>query len=376
VVIEVRLVDGATQQYVADPIARRSDLRNIERLYRGLTAAIASEIQLALTPQAEAHLASGRPVNPQAYDAYLRGMSHWQRATPADFDRALEYFQQALSLDSTYAPAQAGVALVRWAWAETRTGLARVQARAAIDRALALDSTLADVQYVLAMVRAWLEWDWEDGEAAFRKAIEINPNYAEARAWYAGFLYTMERPEEGRAQMERALELDPFNLMLRTMNGGLLSTEHRYADAIDELEAVLRIEPDHMTAQVNLLWAYHDNGSYDEALALARTMMLPGDRELEEAIDRGYAEGGYRAAMLRGAETVAARPEAAELFSMQVAGTFAMAGERERTLEWLEIAYEARHYVLPGFLSASGFGPVPGDDPQYRDLRRRVGLPH
>ena len=100
--IEVRLVDGTTQQAVADPIVRRSDLRDIERLYRGLTAAIAAEIRVALTPQAEAFLASARPVNPQAYEAYLRGMSQWQRMT--NLDRALAYFQQALSLDSTYAP--------------------------------------------------------------------------------------------------------------------------------------------------------------------------------------------------------------------------------------------------------------------------------
>jgi tetratricopeptide (TPR) repeat protein len=369
--IEVRLVDGTTEQIVADPILHRSDLRDIERLYRGLTAAIAAEVRVALTPQAEAHLASARPVNPQAYEAYLKGNFHWQRMTPTDLPRALEYFEQARSLDSTYAPAHAGIALSWWFGAATRHSPRRAQARAAIHGALALDSTLAEVQYVAAMVRAWLDWDWEGGEAAFRKAIEINPNYAEARAFYANLLYIMERPEEGRAQMERALELDPFNPTIRAYNGGrLVVYERRYAEAIEELEAVLRIEPNHIAARTYLTGAYRASGNYDAELAMVRRGNF--DQELLDAVERAYAEGGYRAAMLRLAETLAARPDA---HHVGVAMTYADAGERERTLDWLELAYEARHYMLPSFLPASGFGPVPGDDRRYQALRQRMGLP-
>jgi serine/threonine-protein kinase len=370
--IAVNVVDGRTQEYVADRIVRRSDLSDIERLYRGLTAAIAAEIQAALTPQAEAHLARARPVNPQAYEAYLKGHFHWQRMTPTDLPRALEYFQQARSLDSTYAPAHAGIALSWWFGASTRHSPRRAQARAAIHRALALDSTLAEVQYVAAMVRAWLDWDWEGAEVAFRKAIEINPSYAEARAFYANFLYIMERPEEGRAQMERALELDPFNPTIRAYNGGrLVVYERRYAEAIEELEAVLRIEPNHIAARTYLTGAYSASGNYVEALAMGRRGDS-GDQELLDAVDRWYAEGGYRVAMLRLAETLAARPD---VHHVGVAMTYAAAGERERTLDWLELAYEARHYMLPSFLPASGNPPVPGDDPRYQALRRRMGLP-
>jgi serine/threonine-protein kinase len=364
--IEVSLVDGTTQQVVADPIVRRSDLRDIERLYRRLTAAIAAEIRVALTPQAEALLASGRPVNPQAYEAYLKGQSHWQRFTPTDMDQALEYFQRALLLDSTYAPAQAGIALVRCFWGTP------AQASAAAQQALTLDSTLAEVQYAVAMVRFWNEWDWEGGEAAFRRAIEFNPNFAEARAYYGNILLHSERREEARAQIERALELDPFNLLFRAMNGYLLNSERRYAEAIEELEAVLRIEPDHLLANLLLTEAYHETGNYDEALALVRRIPFI-DRELEEALDRGYAEGGYRVALLRLAEALAARPDAAG--PVEVASMYAMAGDKERTLEWLETAYEAHALRLPGNLKASGFGPVPGDDPRYQDLRRRMNLP-
>ncbi|UCC81899.1 MAG: protein kinase [Gemmatimonadota bacterium] len=368
--IQVQVVDGRTEEIVGDPIVRSGEFRNVVTLYRELTGAIASEIQLALTPQTEARLASPRAVNPQAYEAYLKGQSHWHRFTPTDMDQALEYFQQALLLDSTYAPAQAGIALVRCFWGTT------AQASAAAQQALTLDSTLAEVQYAVAMVRFWHEWDWEGGEAAFRRAIEINPNYAEARAYYGNILLHNERREEARAQIERALELDPFNLLFRAMNGYLLCSERRCAEAIEELEAVLRIEPDHVLANILLTEAYHLNGNYDEVLAQIRRHIrtyLAGDQELQEALDRGYAEGGYRAAMLRYAETLAARPDAAG--PVEVASMYAMAGDKERTLEWLELAYEAHALRLPGNLHASGFGPVPGDDPRYQALRRRMNLP-
>ncbi len=365
--IQVAVVDGRSQEYLGDRITRRSNLRNVERLYSDLTAAIAAEVQLAHTPRAETFLASARPVNPQVYDAYLKGQSHWQRMTPTDWDQALEYFEQALSLDSSYAPALAGIALVWWA-----RGGRGPQAGVAIRRAVELDSTLVEVQYALALVRVWLEWDWEGGEAAFRKAIEINPNYADARAFYGAFLYMMERPEEGRPQWERALELDLFNLLFRSMYGLMLSWDRRYAEAIEELEAVLRIEPNHIVAIGNITEVYHLNGNYDEVLELIRRR-FPGDREYEEALDRGYAEGGYRAAMLRYAEKLIAHPDA--VGPVDVALAYAWAGDKERTLQWLEIAYHAHDIILPANLPSSGLGPVPPDDPRYLELRRRMGMP-
>ncbi len=374
---EVRLVDGRTEQYVADPIVRRGEFRNVVSLYRDLTGAIAAEIQAALTPRAEAHLATARLVNPQAYEAYLKGQSHFQRGTPTALDQAFEYFQQALLLDSTYAPAQARIALV-WAaragmwFIPPREGAAH--ASVAIRRALALDSTLAEVQYVVAVVRQ-IEWDWEGAEAAFRKAIEINPNYAPARATYAYHLSTMERPDEARAQMDQALALDLYNPMLRAMNAHLLCDDRRYAECIEEYEATLRIEPDYPVAQTNLAWAYHENGNYDEALAQIRRWWFPGDPKLEEALDRGYAEGGYRAALLRYAETLAARPGAAEQLCIRVATTFAWAGDIERTLEWFEIAYQAHDPNLPNNLLLTAH-PMLHDDARYHDLRRRVNLPY
>jgi hypothetical protein len=125
---------------------------------------------------------------------------------------------------------------------------------------------------------------------------------------------------------------------------------------------------------MNLAWAYHENGNYDEALAQIRRWWFPGDLQLEEALDRGYAEGGYRAALLRYAETLAARPELAERLCIAIAMTFSWAGDKERTLDWLEIAYLAHDPNLPSNLMLTARPELHGE-PRYHDLRRRVGLP-
>ncbi len=368
--IEVRVVDGTTQQAVADPIVRRSALRDVERLYRDLTAAIAAEIHAALTPQAEVHLASAREVNPQAYDDYLRGQSHFQRLTPSDLDAALEYFERALARDSTYALAYAGISL---AWAGRAQGgigtirEAQAQASAAARKALALDSTQAEVQYAVAVARAWHEWDWAGAETAFEKAIQINPNYPDARGFYAMFLYMMGRPEEARAEMNRAVALDPSNSLFRAQNGYAYMFERRYEDAIAESRRARELGASPGT--VIIVDALDLNGAIAEAFAEARRL-LADDQEALDGLDRGYAEGGYRAASRRVAQILAARHAPAS----RVASWYASARDEERTLEWLERAYEEHDPNMP-FVGANPLYDLVREEPRFQALLRGMNLP-
>ena len=152
----------------------------------------------------------------------------------------------------------------------------------------------------------------------------------------------------------------------------VLQRERRYAESIEEFQAALRIEPNHPVAHSGLALAHHMLGNYDEALAALRSF-LPGDQELDEALARGYVEGGYRTALVRYAEALAARPDAAERLSMIIVSKYAWAGEKERTQHWLELAYQARDLNLPSV--ASEDIEVVHDDPRYHYLRRRMGLP-
>jgi TolB-like protein/Tfp pilus assembly protein PilF len=375
--IEVKLVDGATQGYVADPIVRRSDLRDIERLYRGLTAAIAAEIHATLMPQAEARLASAREVDPEAYDNYLRGMFHFARLMPGDFDAALGYFERALERDSTYALAYAGIA---WVWIGRAQGFAQggfesireaqAHAGAAVRRALALDSTLAEVQSAAGAFRAFHEWDWPGGDAAFRKAIQINPNDPVHRAMYSHVLYVTGRRVEGRAQIDSALVLDPADGLCRGFNGINYMFERRYDEAVTELRKALELGNGMGMNVVDVLYL---KGARAEALAALRAFYA-SDQEMLDAVNQGYGEGGYRAAMHRAADVWASRPPTYMGSTFMAAAWYALAEDRERTLDWLERAYEVRDPNIPYAGVDPGFDLV-RDDPRFKDLLRRVGLP-
>ena len=167
--------------------------------------------------------------------------------------------------------------------------------------------------------------------------------------------------------------LDPLNSLFRAFYGFGLYYEGEYSDGVTELETALRLDPDNPVAVGNLATAYHLNGMHAEVLATLRNL-FPGDTELEEALDVGYAEGGYQRALLRYAETMGARPGATDLLPFMVANVYAWAGDRDRTLEWLEHSFHAHAQSLP-YANQPDFSLVHGDL-RYRDLRQRMGLPH
>ena len=211
--ITAQLIHAATDsQLWAERYER--NLRDILTLQGEIATAIAREIKVKLTPQEQTRLASARTVNPEAYEDTLKGRFPAQKFTPQDFEIAMDYFQRALEKDPNYALAYAGIARV-WT-SRQQMGFvppreAEPRAKAATAKALELDSTLAEVHHRLAVVRGWTDWDWQGADAEFRRALEINPNYAEARAVYSHLLMIMSRPEEAMGQIERALELDPHN---------------------------------------------------------------------------------------------------------------------------------------------------------------------
>ena len=200
--ITAQLINAATQELLwADRYER--ELRDVLSLQNEIVAAIAREIQLQLTPQEQARLAIARTVNPEAYEDYLQGQFHWYKQSPQGFETALQYFELALEKDPNYTLAYTGIAAVWGSRHQHGLGPTREagpRAKAAALKALELDSTLAEVQHRLAAVRVWTDWDWEGGEAEFRRALEINPNYAGAHSAYShlltriSFLKTQRQP--------------------------------------------------------------------------------------------------------------------------------------------------------------------------------------
>ena len=375
--IRVQLIDGRTEE----PLWTQSfdgDLRNIVGLERQVTRAIVDEIELALTPEAEARLASARPVDPEVYEAYLKGEFHQGKLTAADLEIAMQYFEQALEKDPDYAQAHMGIASV-WL-ARQQMGFvppheAGPRAKAAAQKAIELDSMLAEAHLALAAVKAYVDWDWPGAETSFRRATELKPNYSVARGMYSHLLVILGRPDEAMAQIERAVELDPLDGIIQLWYGLDLIAARRYDEAIAQLQNALKTAPNNPALHSLLHGAFYAQGRHDEALAEWKAFLAAvGERELEEAVERGYAEGGYREAMRRAAETWAARSGTTFIPPYDLAAFFAAAGEHDRTLEWLERAYEARDPNLP-YMGVNPLFDSVRDDPRFQDLLRRMNLP-
>jgi len=375
--IRVQLIDGRMEEQLWTQ-SFDGDLRNIVGLERQVTRAIVDQIQLALTPQAETRLAGARPVNPEAYEAYLKGQFHRAKFSSADLETALQYFELALEKDPNYALAYVGIAQV---WG-TRGQMGFVppheagpRGKAAAQKAIELDSTLAEAHHKLAAIKTWAEWDWEGGEAAFRRAIQLNPNYPAVRATYSHLLMIMGRPDEAMAQIERALELDPLNDLFQGFYGMDMLMARRYDEAIAHFRNLLERAPNNPMLRTGLREAFYARGRYDEALAELKAMFAAdGERDLAEALERDYAQGGYREAMRRAAETRAARSDTTFVPPLGLASLFAHAGETERVLEWLEKAYQERDPNLP-YIGVIPLFDIVRDDPRFQDLLLRMNLP-
>ena len=262
--LDLRLVDGATDEQLWFA-SYGGEVTDLPALYQEATRAIVDEIELALTPEVEARLAGARPVDPEAYEAYLRGQFHLGRRSSADLDTALQYFELALENDPNHALAYTGIAQVcnsRQAYGIVSPAEGRPRERTAAEKAIELDNTLAEAHHRLASIRTWDEWDWERGEAAYRRVIELNPNYAAARASDSRLLQLLGRPDEARVHIERALELDPFNDLFQGYYSEQLFVEGRYEEAIAQVQNALQTALNNVTFHSGLCDLFYATGRY------------------------------------------------------------------------------------------------------------------
>ena len=210
-------------------------------------------------------------------------------------------------------------------------------------KAMELNPNLPELQFHIAGGKIWgtPNWDWEGAEKAYLRAIELNPNYAMAHAYYAYLLFYLNRPEEAMARIERALEIDPFQANIRTVYAWCLMYAHRYEEAVEFLEETIRTDPTGQMALGGLKAAYHMTGEHEKAMDVWETWFNSrGEFEDEEALIRGYEEGGYYQALSRVAEVKVARRKKSFVSPWQIATLYTRAGEKEKALDWLEITYE------------------------------------
>jgi serine/threonine-protein kinase len=374
---------NATLIQVSDQTQRWADsydreLAGVLAMQHDVARGVASALVLTLLPAEQTRLANARRVDPAAYEAYLKGSAHAARLTPADLDVALRYFELALESDPDYALAYTGIYRV-WASRQQLVPALRREAdpnrRAALAKALDLDEALPEVHHALAG-QAMTDWDWTAAEQHYRRSIDLNPSFAEARAFYSQYLNMMKRPEEAMQQIEHAIELDPLNPTVQTFYGLALNNAKRGEEAIVQFRNVLRTTPDSGVALTGLQGALLSLGRKEEALDVQRKQAAArGDSDVEGALPGGNTEGGSDAALRRAIEVLEARWRAGgNANEVNIALLYLRLGEYERALDWLERAYEVHNLSLPSISNRNPFNPL-RDHPRFQALLRRMNLP-
>ena len=359
--------------------AYERDMRDVQAMQSDLGQAIAREIGLKLAPQWQARLAGMRPVSPRVYEAYLKGRYFWNKRTPQGLKNAIEYFQEAIEKDPAYAPAHAALAdcyLVMTTWSLLSRSEAYPKAKAAASKALELDDTLAEAHASLAEVKSVHEWDWAGAESAYRRAIELDPNYATGRQWYAEYLVHMGRTQEGILEILRAQELDPLSLQISAVRGDLLQLARHPDQAVEQCLTTLKLDPNFAPAHFYLGRAYEQKGMFREAVVeLRKALVLSAESTLSKAaLGHAYAVAGNRTEAVRILEELLSGPKGTYVSPYSVAAIYAGLGKMDKAFFWLEQAYQQHDGDLRLLKVDPWMDPL-RSDPRFQTLMRRMNFP-
>jgi TolB-like protein/DNA-binding winged helix-turn-helix (wHTH) protein/Flp pilus assembly protein TadD len=357
------------------------ELRDVLALQAEVAGAIAQAIQVELQPEERSRIA--RAVDPDAYDAYLKGRFYWSKRSPQGMAKAIDYFQRAIEKDPTYAPAYSGLsdAYRHFGILGLPPRECMPKAEAAARKALALDDTLAEAHTSLAAVLYRHNWDWAGAEREFQLSLEMDPSYAEGHRAYAIYLLLVRRAEEAVTELQRARELSPLSIQINVELASTLVRAGQYDEAIEQLQKTLEIHPKLGSAYVQMAEAYEGKGDrvrvaamLDKAVALSGNTGRPGVGYTGQPwVGYAYALTGRRREALEILAQLEKRSQQRYVSPQHFALIHLGLGDKDQAFVWLEKAYEERSFELLGF-SGQPFDGL-HDDPRFRDLLRRMRLP-
>ncbi|MCK4546376.1 MAG: protein kinase [Candidatus Eisenbacteria sp.] len=343
--ITAQLIDATTDQHLWAESYER-EFRDVLALQKEVARAIAGEIRIALTPEEQERLASAPPVNPEAHEAYLKGIFHRNKLTFEGIDKAIGYFEEALDLDPDYAPAHVGLALCY----DDLTSLGRMpgeeawpKVKAQAMRALEIDPTEVEAHALIADVKFLHDWDWEGAEAEFKRAIELNPGHLTAHGWYAMYLIAMGRFDEAVMESRKAVEIDPLSIGMQQNLAVSLRYASRYDEAEEQMREILDMDPDLAIAHLGLGIIYTDQGKHAQAIQeIEKVMELVGYGLTAPLLARAHALSGNRSKAEEILENVARLSSEERFLPLHMAGACAALGRDDQAMEWLERAYDQR----------------------------------
>jgi TolB-like protein/Tfp pilus assembly protein PilF len=369
-VLYLELVDANTGNRIwGDQYNRK--LINLVTLQTEIARDVSQKLKTRLSDASEQLLAKNSTPDTEAYKLYLQGRFYWNKRTVKDLQKSIQYFNQAIAIDPNYALAYAGLSNAYSNLAE-QEGIPPetfIKAKEAALKAISLEDNLAEAHAARAHVIMKTDYDLTGAERGYRRALELNPNYATAHQWYGNMLSFLGRHEESLAQFRRALDLDPFSLIINKNYGNTLYNARRYDESIEQLKKTIELDPDFLLAHKDLHFIYQKTGKYAESVEeFARYQELLGERQAAALVRESYARNGWQGFL----RLVTSEAGPIKMSPAELAIYYAALGDKEKTFKQLEIAY--REGKLLWLKVDPLFDPL-REDPRYQELLRKVGFP-
>lgn len=356
------------------------NIANVLSIQQDVAREVARQVRVSLTRDEEARLSNAEQVNPDAYEAFLKGQFHVERFTPQDLALAEKYFTESLNEDPGYALAMLG--LGRVCGFRAQAGLispaeARETCLPLIERALELDDKLAEAYLGYARHMTWQQFNWEAAGLAFRRAIELNPSYAEARMFYSHFLTMTGNADEGGKQMAAARSLDPLNPFVEALHGARLLMIDDLQGCVDVIRRVHSDYPGFGFGHLVVWQAYYGMGNEPEAIAAAgrHFRLTRGDPTGAEALESAYEDGDFANATGHAAEVLIQHRESTHVPPLNIAMLFEQSDRVEEAIDWYEIAFETFDPTAP-YIGVLVQSPELQSHPRFIQLLRDMRLEH
>src|SRR5579864_9024441 len=380
--INVQLIQVSDQTHIWAN-SYTGDLRNILNVQDEVAAAVANQIRVALpvgsTSNREAKTKPARAVNPEAYDAYLRGRLYWTNR--GDLHKGIEAYQKAIDKDPNYALAYAGLArayalLGQVPYDDMRPVDAKPKAREAAEHALQLDPQLGEAHSVLANVSFSYDWDFEAAEREFQRAFALNQNDATAHSWYSHFNMLRGHLPVALQENSRALDLDPVSPLFNTVRAEIYYNSRQHDSAIDQANRAIEQYPTYWLAYIWLGSAYREKRLYAQALEqFSEARKLSSDHPVIIALHgHTLALAGDHAGARKALADLQTLAQSRYVSSLYFAAVYTGLGEKSAALDWLEKAYRERNDRLL-YLNVDPMADPLRSEPRFRDLMKRLHLP-
>lgn len=371
--ITVQLIRADTDRHVWAESYERP-VKDILALQNEVALGVARAIKLKLSSSGAAQQTSPKPINAQAYEAYLKGRYFMQKRDPSAL-RAKDYFEQAIQLDPGYAPAYAG--LSDFYVLSMPPKLALPKAKEYTQKALQLDPNLADGHISLAYIYFYDDWDWNAAGEEFQRAISLAPGLAESHRWYAVYLAAMGRMAEAMGEAQRALELDP--LSISALHGSAVAAvcAGQYDRTIEEGRKIIELDPNDPRAYLDMGLGHLQKRMYHEALQdTEKALDLSHHDPFVLAIAANvYGRLGNMEQADKLVEEMRAVSQKGFVPPFYFATAFVGMGKQKEAMEALEKGYKAHDPEMVGLNSAAWFEPL-RSDPRFQDLLQRMNFPH